>query len=196
MSWKFTNYLYSELIVYKIYFESFKEIHILHKHPALTEVFDTSESYWKGIWCLSGHRGIWVVRADLCHFTYLKLIFTLWMHTLSTMEQLRSKMRFSTRHQDVPPGTYFILLTRRALTTSNILRTWLMKILLCNHLRKNSDKMDPKQGSWEGSNSIFLHVLNSKSDSFSREVLPEMEVEDLSLRQNDKLSGIIFFFFF
>lgn len=58
MSWKFTNYLYSELIVYKIYFESFKEIHVLHKHPALTEVFDTSESYWKGIWFLSGHRAI------------------------------------------------------------------------------------------------------------------------------------------
>lgn len=43
MSRKIINYLYSTLIVYKIYFGSFKETHILHKHPAITEVFDTSE---------------------------------------------------------------------------------------------------------------------------------------------------------
>lgn len=43
MSRKITNYFYCALIVYKIYFGSFKETHILHKHPAITEVFDTSE---------------------------------------------------------------------------------------------------------------------------------------------------------
>lgn len=43
MSRKTTNYFYSTLIVYKIYSGSFKETQRLHKHPAITEVFDTSE---------------------------------------------------------------------------------------------------------------------------------------------------------
>lgn len=60
-----------------------------------------------------------------------------------------------------------------------------MKILLCIHLRKKTDKMDPKQGNWEGSNSMFVPMLISKSDNCSREVLPEMAAEDLILGQKD-----------
>lgn len=60
-----------------------------------------------------------------------------------------------------------------------------MKILLCIHLKKDSDEMDPRQGRLEVSNSIFLPVLISKPDSFSREVLPEIEVEDLILGYKD-----------
>lgn len=37
-------------------------------------------------------------------------------------------------------------------------------------------KMDPKQGSRKGSNSVFLPELISMFGSFSTDVLPEMEV--------------------
>lgn len=47
MSRKLANYFNRALIVHKIYFGSFKETHILHKHPAITEVFDTSENHEK-----------------------------------------------------------------------------------------------------------------------------------------------------
>lgn len=47
--------------------------------------------------------------------------------------------------------------------------------------------MDTKQGSLEGSNSVFLL---SKSDSSSREDLPEIEVLDLIWGQKDELYGI------
>lgn len=45
--------------------------------------------------------------------------------------------------------------------------------------------MDPKQGNQEGSNYMFVPMLIFKSGNFSREILPEMAVEDLILGQKD-----------
>lgn len=79
----------------------------------------------------------------------------------------------------------YCILSRSALTASNILRTLVMKILLCKNLRKKKilSKMDPEQGSRKGSNSILLPTIISKFDSFSTEILPKMETSNSGLEK-------------